>query len=54
MHQISPSRRSILENDVPRATDVLQALSLYQVTDNAIASAAMREPLEMMATLSGK
>ena len=39
------------ENDIPETTDVLRSpTSLYQVTDNAIASAVMREPLEMIVT----
>ena len=50
IHKISPSRRSILDNDIPVITDVLRVPRLYQVTDNAIASAMMREPLEMMVT----
>ena len=46
--QVSPSRRSILENEMPVTADVLRDPRLYHVTDNAIASAAMRELLEMI------
>ena len=50
MHSNSPSRRSTPENDGPVAVDELRAPSLNHVTSNAIASAAMRELLEMMVT----
>ena len=38
------------ENEGPVAANVLRAPSLYQVTDNTIMSAAMRELLEMIVT----
>ena len=50
MHSFSPSRSSIPEKDGPVAVEKLRARSLYHVTDNAIASAVMREPLEMVVT----
>ena len=50
MHSNSPSRSSTPENDGPVAVDELRAPSLNHVTNNAIASAAMRELLEMMVT----
>ena len=37
-------------DDGPVTIDKLQAPSLYQVTDNAIVSAVMRDPLEMIVT----
>ena len=50
MDSILPSRSSIPENEGPVTIDESRARSLYHVTDNAIASAVMREPLEMVVT----
>ena len=48
--QIVPSRRSICEKDGPVTAHVVRDLSLYQVANNTVVSATMREPLEMMVT----
>ena len=50
MHSVSPSRSSIPENDGPVTVEDFRAPSFSHVIDNAIASAAMRELLEMMVT----
>ena len=51
MHSVSPSRSSIPENEVSVTVEDFRAPSFSHVIDNAIPSAAMREPLEMIVTV---